>query len=349
MTETALASGTYDVLRNRLREAASDLRQRFGKLHAERAAVFGSIQTRLNSTTYVTTDHNCIPRDLFTTDTHILLGYNVQFGLKTEIEASDVFAYYRFDGQHAHQTSLDPLLSEAFRRDFQELYRYYRNATFLRFFQNGPLLYMVFQTGKTTSSIKAFKWSIEGQSLRYVDNRSEAEVRAPAQHAFLWKRSTRESHRHGEHPHISIEDKLFVECVRGDLTIKVEDNTEDGLGIYREPVDSPDQTLDDAETFYAIIGNLILLKIKPYQERYYRYLVYSTKRSEVNRLDALGTACGLLPNDHGIIFPNGFVLQTGVAKLFDHGLTDLALDRLTKSPNGEDFLYLMDKRSCMMV
>ncbi len=340
MTESALASGTYEVLRSRLREAASELRQRFEKLHAERAAVFGNIQTRLNSTAHVTTDHNCIPRDLFATDTHILLGYNVQFGLKTEIHPSDVFAYYRFDGQQARQDSLEPLLSEAFRRDFQELYRYYRNATFLRFFQSGPLLYMVFQTGKTTTSFKAFKWTLDGQSLRYVDNRSEAEVRAPAQHAFLWKRATRESHRHGVHPHISIEDKLFVECVHGDLTIKVEDNTEDGLGIYREPVDSPDQTLDDAETFYAIVGNLVLLKIKPYQERDYRYLVFSTKRTEVKRLDSIGTACSLLPNDHGIIFPNGFVLQTGVAKLFDHGLTELAFDRLTKSPNGEDFLYL---------
>ena len=47
MIESALASGTYEVLRNRLREAASDLRQRFEKLHAERATVFGSIQTRL--------------------------------------------------------------------------------------------------------------------------------------------------------------------------------------------------------------------------------------------------------------------------------------------------------------
>jgi len=275
MTESALASGTYEVLRNRLREAASELRQRFEKLHAERAAVFGNIQTRLNSTAHVTTDHNCIPRDLFATETHILLGYNVQFGLKTEIHPSDVFAYYRFDGQQARQDSLEPLLSEAFRRDFQELYRYYRNATFLRFFQNGPLLYMVFQTGKTTTSFKAFKWTLEGQSLRYVDNRSEADVRAPAQHAFLWKRASRESHRHGAHPHISIEEKLFVDCVHGDLTIKVEDNTEDGLGIYREPVDSPDQTLDDAETFYAIVGNLVLLKIKPYQERDYRSLVFS--------------------------------------------------------------------------
>lgn len=33
-------------------------------------------------------------------------------------------------------------------------------------------------------------------------------------------------------------------------------------------------------------------------------------------------------------------MQTGVAKCFDHGLADLAFDRLIKSSNGEDFLYL---------
>ena len=124
------------------------------------------------------------------------------------------------------------------------------------------------------------------------------------------------------------------------MTIKVEDSTDDGLGIYREPVESPDQTLDDAETYYAILGNLILLKIRPYQERDFRYLVFSVKRSTVLRLDSIGDACVLLPDDHGIMFPNGFVLQTGEVKLFDHGLGNLSFDRLIKSPNGEDFLFL---------
>jgi hypothetical protein len=32
----------------------------------------------------------------------------------------------------------------------------------------------------------------------------------------------------GRHPHVSIEDKVFVETVGGDLTIKIEDNTDDG-------------------------------------------------------------------------------------------------------------------------
>ena len=40
----------------------------------------------------------------------------------------------------------------------------------------------------------------------------------------------------------------------GDLTVKVENNTADGQGIYREPVDDPDQSLDDAEIAYAQVG-----------------------------------------------------------------------------------------------
>lgn len=340
MTEASLASGTYEVLRNRLRQSADDLRSRFQKLHAARAAVFGNIETRLNSTVHIVTEHNCVPRDLFVNAGHVMLGYNVQFGLKTDIEPSDVLSVYRFDGQHMHHESLSGYVTEAFRRDFQELYRYYRNATFSRFFSSGPNVYMVFQIGKTPANIKAFKWVLEGDRLHYVDNRSDAEVRLPSQQSFQWKRATRESHRHGKHSHISIEDRVFVECIHGDLTVKVEDSTEDGLGIYREPVESPDQTLDDAETYYAILNNLVLLKIRPYQERDFRYLVFSTKRSSVERLDAIGQACILLPDDHGVIFPSGYVLQTGQSKQFEHGLSNLSFDRVIKSPNGEDFLYL---------
>ena len=83
MTDTALASGTYEVLRNRLREASADLRKRFSSLNEARAAVFGNLETRLLTTTHVTTEHNCIPRDIFASDGIVLLGYNVQFGLKT--------------------------------------------------------------------------------------------------------------------------------------------------------------------------------------------------------------------------------------------------------------------------
>ncbi|MEM8736679.1 MAG: DNA repair ATPase, partial [Planctomycetota bacterium] len=339
MTEQ-LATGTYEVLRNRLRDAAKDLRGRFEQLNAARADVFGNIETKLGSTAHVSTDHNCVPRDLHAIGDQVLLGYNVQFGLKTDIALEDVFSLYRLDDDVAHPIALDALFDERFRRDFSELYRYYKNTTFSRFFVSGPNLYFVFQVGKSAQDIKAFKWAVQGDSLEYLDNRSDHEVRLPPQHAFQWKRATRDQHRSGLHPHISIDDIVFVECVGGDLTIKVEDNTEDGSGIYAEPVENPDQTLDDAEIFYCILGNLVLLRMRPYQEKEFRHLVFSAKQQKAMRLDGIERSCVLLPDDQGIIFPTGFVLQTGENKLFDHGFEDLHFDRMIAAQNGEDFLYL---------
>ena len=62
--EAQLAAGTYEILRNRMRDAAEDLRDRLGNLNAARAEVFGNIETVLLSTERITTDHNCVPRDL---------------------------------------------------------------------------------------------------------------------------------------------------------------------------------------------------------------------------------------------------------------------------------------------
>lgn len=343
--QNSLASGAYEVLRSRLRQSAIDLRARFEKLHKTRAEVFGNIETKLLSTVHVVTKHNCIPQDLFVHGDKVLLGANVQFGFKSEIVPEDVLSIHQFDGEHMHSASLDILASAEFRRDFTELYKYYKNATFQRFFATHTHFYMVFQVGRNISNIKAFKWGMDASGFRYVDNRSEAEIKLPAQHAFTWQRATRENHRHGKHPHISIQDKLFVECIHGDLTVKVEDNTEDGLGIYREPVENVDQTLDDAETFYAVVNQLILLRIRPYLEKEYRHLLFNNKLSSVTRLDAIGSACVFLPDDHGIIFSNGYALQTGQTRLFDHGLTGLSFDQMIKAPNGEDFLFVFYQSS----
>ena len=51
----------------------------------------------------------------------------------------------------------------------------------------------------------------------------------------------------------------------GDLTIKIDDNTDDGSGIYSEEVEHKDQTLDDAEIFFCTLGHIILLKMKPFR------------------------------------------------------------------------------------
>ena len=147
------------------------------------------------------------------------------------------------------------------------------------------------------------------------------------------------------HPHISIEDRVFVETVGGDLTVKVEDNTASGQGIYSEPVTESDQTLDDAEIFYATVGSLVLLKILPYRENLHRYLVFNEKTKSVHRIDAIGDSCVLLPDDHGIIFANGYLLQSGEVKTFDHGLLDMRFERRVASSNDEDILYSFYNRA----
>ncbi|MFD1044940.1 DNA repair ATPase [Kibdelosporangium lantanae] len=129
-------------------------------------------------------------------------------------------------------------------------------------------------------------------------------------------------------------------AVGGDLTVKLENNTETGEGVYAEPVDEPLQSLADADIHYARVGALVLLRIRPYKETTWRYLVFNTRTKGVVRLDGIGQACQRLPEDQGIIFPGGYYLATGTAKTFDTDVTELRFERSIRSSNGEDVLYV---------
>jgi hypothetical protein len=85
---------------------------------------------------------------------------------------------------------------------------------------------------------------------------------------------------------------------------------------------------------------LIALKIKPYREKKYRYIVYNEKIQQAVRMDALEDSCVLLPDDQGIIFAKGYYIQTGEVKLFDNQLENMLFERRVPSPNGEDFMYV---------
>ncbi|MFD2718192.1 DNA repair ATPase [Hymenobacter monticola] len=335
-----LEGGTYEILRNRLHKSGADLKARLDKLNAERKTVFGAIDTKLIGTGRITTEHNCVPWDMVPVGDKFLFGFNVVLGLKTEVELSDVFGAYNYVNHEFQPLPLDLINNAQFAGEFRDLYRYYKNTQFVKFAVLGNHLFMVFRVGKSVNDIKTFKWLLQNEALTYIDNRSDHEYVYPPQHEFTWKRTTRDMQRSGKHPHISIEDRVFVETIGGDLTIKVEDNTATGRGIYAEPVADKDQTLDDSEIYYAIVGNLILLKIRPYQEPDYRYFIYNSKQQTAQRLDALADACVLLPDGQGLIFSHGFYLQTGEGKLFDNGLRDMLFEKRVASPNGEDSLYV---------
>ena len=344
-----LEGGSYEVIRGRMDKHGAVLRERIDQLNGARKDIFGSIDPALIATERVSTEHNCVSRDMVSVGgKRFIFGYNIQFGLKQTTNPADVFSIYDYDEASHTFTKADvaEILGAKFAEDFHYVYKYYKQTVFVKFLKNGPNLYMGMRIGKNIDDIKTFKWLIKNDhELEYLGNRFDHEYKFPAQQEFEWVRAHRDMQRPGEHPHISIDDKIFVETVGGDLTIKIEDNTNSGKGIYEEDVTDLDQTLDDAEILYASVGPLILLKILPYREEDYRYLVYNEKTQSVHRLDAIGHSCVLLPDDHGLVFANGYLLLSGEVKIFDHGLDDMRFEKRIASANGEDTLYVFYNRS----
>jgi hypothetical protein len=345
-TAQALGSATYEIIRQRLQAQGNLLRERIAKLDARRQEVFGAIESKLLKADRIVTAHNCVPRDLVQLGHgRFLFGFNVQFGLKKEIELSDVFAIYSHDEASGlwKESDLGVLQDKAFIADFKRIYNVYAKAAFSKFSLIEGKLFLVFQVGASVKDLAVFKWDYNDGALRYLDGRAETEFRKagyPERHEFLWRTPDRESYRYGDHPHVSIEDRVFVECIGGDLTIKVEDNTATGEGIYSEPVEDKHQKVDDAEIAYAIVDHVIVLKVRPYKESQARCFIFNEKTHRAARVDSIGQSCVLLPEGHGLIFPDGFYLATGELKRFESQEPALAFERVVHAPNGEDSLYV---------
>ncbi len=357
--DTSVAeSSSYDLLKKRLMTQGDQLLSKTQQLNQARIAQFGQRDQHLLLRTRARTEHNAVARDMvYIGNNRTLLGYNVFMGLRRDTSVSDVFAVYELahheaDANHAEGDELVPvqlanvdfLQDSRFLSDFNELYTYYKQATLQLLRHSNEFLLASFQIGQTEADVRVFRWRRENDGrLSYVDNRGERDVLPPPSHDFSWTPVTRESHVGGAHPHINILDTIFVETTQGSLTIKVENNTEVGLGIYEEPVDDPNQALGDADIAYARLGRLILLQVRPYRETDTRYLVYNERTRQALRIDAIGASCMQLPEDHGIIFPGGYYLQSGEYKQFDlpEDLTDqLRFTRMLRSPNGEDVAYI---------
>ncbi len=349
-TAQTLGSATYEIIRQRLQTQGAALRERMSKLDARRQEVFGAIEHKLLQADRIVTAHNCVPRDMVQLGAgRFLFGFNVQFGLKKEIELGDVFAVYDRDEAAGtwKEGTLEVLQHKTFITDFKRLYNVYEKTVFRKFSIIGGKLYMVFSTGEGISDIAVFKWAFDDGRLKFVDGRAESEYRRvgfPPAHEFRWQTPDRESFRYGDHSHISIEDRVFVECVGGDLTIKVEDNTATGEGIYAEPVDDKYQKVDDAEIAYAILDPIILLRVRPYKEITPRFFIFNEKTQTAARVDSIGQSCVMLPEEHGIIFPDGYYLSTGELKQFESKETGMIIERVVHAPNGEDSLYVFYNR-----
>lgn len=349
ISEQAVAEGgAYEVIRQRLTEQQQALESLVSEINNARLQEFGSTEMKVLGRMRLRTENNCQAKDLVVVGEYLLFGYNVHIGLRKETRVEDVLSLFTLDEKEGEYDLRAVPVNESFlsdsrfQTDFQELYAYYKDTALSQLVFKDNKLLASFQIGAKLTDVRVFRWNVsaDGKTIEYIDNRGERDIQLPASHDFEWVACQREDVVDGRNPHINILDTLFVDASRGDITIKVENNTNVGLGIYSEPVEEENQALDDAEFHYADLNQIILLKIKPYREESYRYLVFNRNNHDVQRIDAIGNACLQLPEDQGIIFPGGYYLTTGEIKTFDEQLENLVFKRSMRSPNGEDVLYV---------
>ncbi|MFH9757734.1 DNA repair ATPase [Streptomyces anulatus] len=372
-------AGAYEVLRRRLSAQAGELVRRAETLNVRRTEEFGSTGLRLLASEQVRTEQASVPRDLVAVGEQLLFGFERGPGARGEAGVEDVLLVRDAGPQddtpgtglpddNATGTGLPEdnapgtgtgtgtgqagtlLGGEDFRREFSSLHRYFRDARLLRLRRVDGRLLAVFRTGENAEDIRVLRWALgpDGSPGAFLDAQGERDHVFPPSHDFDWTVAGRDAHVPGRHPHIAVGKGggLFVDTLGGTLTVKVTDDTESPDGIYEEPVDEPLQSLADADVAYAEVGPLVLLRVRPYKEDVWRYLVFNSLLGTVQRLDGIGPSCHRLPEDQGIIFPGGYYLTTGTAKTFDTAeeLTEPVFEGAVRSPNGEDVLYVFRSR-----
>ncbi|CAM5487234.1 hypothetical protein SBADM41S_01065 [Streptomyces badius] len=302
-------AGAYEVLRRRLSAQAGELVRRAEALNARRTEEFGSTGLRLLATEQVRTEHPSVPRDLVAVGGKLLFGFERGPGARGEAGVDDVLLVR--DAEEDDGTAPPPrntlLDDDGFRREFASLHRYFRDARLLRLRRTGGKLLAVFRTGENAEDIRVLRWALgaDGSPGAFLDAQGERDHVFPASHDFDWTVAGREAHRTGRHPHIAIGKGggLFVDTLGGTLTVKVTDDTESPDGIYEEPVDEPLQSLADADVEYAEVGPLTLLRVRPYKETDWRYLVFNSLLGSVQRLDSIGPPATGSPRTRGSSSP----------------------------------------------
>ena len=350
----ALEAGNYEVIRARLLEQGKRLSSRADKLNQKRKETFGGTELQVIGNPRIRTENNCVPRDIIQIGGKLMFGYEVFIGLKSETKVGDVFALHDFEASgngggfecpHAGLDSAGGFLQDAqFLKDLGAVFKFTRDAKLLRFTKSDTHLFTTFQIGAIHTDTKVFRWMLRGDgSINYVDDRGERanDYHPPKQHAFLWNEPDIDWQVEGRH--VRILDKVFVSNQNKQLSLRVEDNTDTGRRIWSEPVEDGNQTISDLSIQYAEVGPLVLLRLTPFREADARYVIFNEKTQGAIRIDAIGAACQLLPEDHGIIFPGGYYLATGDNKVFEHESAELQFTRKVISPNGEDVLFVFHR------
>jgi hypothetical protein len=102
-----LEAGAYEIIRKRLQTQKDVLTGRLNELNEARKDVFTSVDFSLVANQRITTENNCVARGIIAFGNLCIFGYNVHFGLRSDIQLSDVFSIYMFDNNQFVPQSLD--------------------------------------------------------------------------------------------------------------------------------------------------------------------------------------------------------------------------------------------------
>ena len=108
---------TFEALQNRLNGHTAQLRQALGHLDERRREAFGSTPTELVTTEHIISEHNCVPMDMVSVGHRFIFGFNVRFGLKTEVLLEDVFSIHHWNGETMVPDSLGLIVDDLFLDD----------------------------------------------------------------------------------------------------------------------------------------------------------------------------------------------------------------------------------------
>ncbi len=355
--QDGIAQGTYDLLRGRLESAAKELVSRANGLNARRLEAFGSAKLDLLTTERVRTELNTVPRDIANVGSQLLMAYNAEVGVRSEVRPEDVFSVHHLEAGSEGKASLwfspnpegldgSALDDDQFRRDFEELHTYFSQTKLEQLYAVGQKLLAVFRTGQGEGDLRVFRWEIGlDDQLTYLDARGDRDHRFPPSQDVSWTLSTRADHVNATH--VKLGDRVLIDPLSGSLVIQLADGGGDGSGtkLLSDRLDHADQSLQDCTIRWATAGDLMLIDVLPYGEVQHRYYIVNLLVDKAVRMDALGSAFRQLPDGQGLIFPEGVYLKTGEMRTFDVDSADAELLEVVRSPNGEDVLYVFHERN----
>lgn len=338
---------SLDVIKRRIKEKTISLKDSIELLNDERNKEYKSSELTLLKTLSVKSQSSSSIVDLVKFNDNIICGFKVPKNSSQTLLVENILSSFKLnneEGAFLEENSLkdSPIYSTKFESDINTLLKFYTNAEILQFIKTDSSLFISFKIGQKESDLKVFYWDIVGNNLVYKGEYSGASLFSNISKLdFSWKELGRDCFISGDCPLVNINDSIFVGNTNGFIRIKnkpTTNNIENDTILKKELNDSR-QSLENASFSYHQVESLYLIKIKPYKEDAY-YFIVDTITDTVIEAAGLGYAGVMLPENAGIIYSNGYYLKDGGSKTYEN-LDKAAYHYETvKSPNGEDYMYV---------